>query len=153
MYLVYQNQGQGPIMLRFTSLDRFYNSPLTVWWWIVYTRIRTKSPYLLELNPLIGFTVCHWWKFFITDFSKIMKAIKLNLGAHMDSGLMYYVYRNQGQWPITHGVKSLDRFYVAMLLCPTVMLSGKNECKIFQHCGYFLLIVLQQGYCQILLQL
>ena len=25
MYLVYQNQGQGPIIRRVTSLDRFYN--------------------------------------------------------------------------------------------------------------------------------
>ena len=41
-----------------------------------------------------------------------------------------------GQGPITHGAKSLDRFYVAMLPCPTVMLSGNHEFKIFQHYGY-----------------
>ena len=34
-------------------------------------------------------------------------------------------------------IKILDKFYVAMLPCPTVMLSCKNEFKIFQHCMYF----------------
>ena len=50
---------------------------------------------------------------------------------------MYRVFRNQGQRPITHGLKSLDRFYNAMLPCPTVVLSGKDELKIFQHYMYF----------------
>ena len=50
---------------------------------------------------------------------------------------MYHVCQNQGQGPINHEIKSLDRFYVAMILCPTVILSGKHEFKIFQHCGYF----------------
>ena len=54
----------------------------------------------------------------------------------MDSGLMFCVFRNQSQGPVTHGLKSLDRFYNAMLTCPTVMLSGKNEVKIFQHYMY-----------------
>ena len=49
----------------------------------------------------------------------------------VESGLMYRVYRNQGQGPITRGIKSLDRFYVAMLPCATVMLSGKHKFKIF----------------------
>ena len=40
-----------------------------------------------------------------------MKAVKLKLGTHMDNGLMYKVYHNQGQGPITLGVTSLDRFY------------------------------------------
>ena len=39
-----------------------------------------------------------------------MKAVKLKLGTHMDTGLMYRVYQNQGQGPITR-VTSLDRFY------------------------------------------
>ena len=30
-----------------------------------------------------------------------MKAVKLKLGTHMDSGLKYCVYQNQGQGPIT----------------------------------------------------
>ena len=49
---------------------------------------------------------------------------------------MYCVYRNQGQRAITHGFKSLHRLYVDLLTCPTIMLSGKREFKIFQHCGY-----------------
>ena len=40
-----------------------------------------------------------------------MKAVKLTLGTHMDNGLMYCVYQNQGQGPITLGVTSLDKFY------------------------------------------
>ena len=47
------------------------------------------------------------------------------------------VYQVQSQGRITHSVKSLDRFYVAMLPCPTVMLSGKHEFQILQHYGYF----------------
>ena len=50
---------------------------------------------------------------------------------------MYHIFRNQGQGPTTHGLKSLDRFYDAMLLCPTVVLSAKDEFKIFQHYMYF----------------
>ena len=45
---------------------------------------------------------------------------------------MYRVFRNKGQGPITHGLKSLDR-----LPCPTVVLPGKDEFKIFQHYMYF----------------
>ena len=40
------------------------------------------------LNPLIGFTICHKLKIFITDFSGTMKAIKLKLGAHIDNRLL-----------------------------------------------------------------
>ena len=40
-----------------------------------------------------------------------MKAVKLKLGTHIDNGLMYRVYQNQGQEIITLGVTSLDRFY------------------------------------------
>ena len=57
-------------------------------------------------------------------------------GTYMDSGLMFHVSRNQGQGPITHGLKSLDRFYNAMLPCPTMVLSRKDEFKIFQHYMY-----------------
>ena len=55
----------------------------------------------------------------------------------MDSRLIYCVYWNQGQKLRTHGVKSLDRFNIAMLPCPTVMLSCKHEFKVYQHNGYF----------------
>ena len=41
------------------------------------------------------------------------------------------------QGPITYGLKSLDRFYDAILPCPTVVLSGKDEFKIFQYYMYF----------------
>ena len=38
-----------------------------------------------------------------------MKAVKLKLATHMDNGLMYRVYKNQGQELIT--LAFLDRFY------------------------------------------
>ena len=50
---------------------------------------------------------------------------------------MYLVFRNQGQRPITHGLKSLDRFYNTRLPCPILVLSGKDEFKIFQYYIYF----------------
>ena len=50
---------------------------------------------------------------------------------------MYLVFRNQAQGPITHELKSLDRFYDTMLPCPTFVLSGNGEFKIFQHYIYF----------------
>ena len=50
---------------------------------------------------------------------------------------MYLVFKNQGQGPTIHGLKSLDRFYDAMLSCLTVVLSAKDEFKIFQHYMYF----------------
>ena len=40
-----------------------------------------------------------------------MRGVKLKPGIHMDNRLMYSVYQNQGQGPITLGVISLDRFY------------------------------------------
>ena len=50
---------------------------------------------------------------------------------------MHLVFRNQGHGPITHGLKSLDRFYDSVLPCPTLVLSGKDEFKIFQCYMYF----------------
>ena len=47
---------------------------------------------------------------------------------------------DQGQGPITHGLKFLDRFYDAMLPCLTVVLIGKDEFKIFQHYMYVFLL-------------
>ena len=35
-------------------------------------------------------------KSFAIDFSGTMRAVKLKLGTHMDIGLMYLVYQNQG---------------------------------------------------------
>ena len=40
-----------------------------------------------------------------------MNIVKLKLGTHIDSGLMYCVCQNQDQWHITLRVTSLDRFY------------------------------------------
>ena len=58
---------------------------------------------------------------FVTLFSRTVRVTELKPGTQMESGLMCHVYRNQGQGPISHEVKSLDRFYVSMLPCPTVM--------------------------------
>ena len=63
---------------------------------------------------------------------------------------MYHVYQNQGKGPITHGVISLDRFNIAMLLCTTVMYLVSMTKKYFNTMGISLLIVLQHGYSQIL---
>ena len=52
-----------------------------------------------------------------------MKALKLKLGKHMDSGLLYRVYQNQDQGSITLGATSLDRFYKFPLM--------KNFCRTF----------------------
>ena len=40
-----------------------------------------------------------------------MKVVKLKLSTHMDNGLMYHIYQDQGQGLITFGVTSFDRFY------------------------------------------
>ena len=69
-------------------------------------------------------------KIFCSNFLKNYK------GDKVETWYMH-VYWNQGQGPLTHGVKFLDRFCVAMLPCPTVMLSGKHEFKICQQYGYF----------------
>ena len=63
---------------------------------------------------------------------------------------MYHVYRNQGQGPITHGVESLDRFYIGMLPWPTVMYLVSMNSKYFNTMGISLLIALQWEYSQIL---
>ena len=41
-----------------------------------------------------------------------MQAVKLKLNTHMDIGLMYGVYQNQGQGPITLRVTFLDVFAI-----------------------------------------
>ena len=68
----------------------------------------------------------------------------MKLIPHLGALKKWYIY---GQWvdilciqdqrPSTHGLKSLDRFYNAMLPCPTMVLSAKDEFKIFQHYMYF----------------
>ena len=66
----------------------------------------------------------------ITDFSGAVKALKFELGTHMDSGLLYSVYQNQDQGPITLGVTSLDRFYKFPLMkffCHTFLKNCKGN--------------------------
>ena len=45
-----------------------------------------------------------------------MKVVKLKLGTQMDNGLMYRVYQNQGQGPITLCITFFDRFYDSPLM-------------------------------------
>ena len=61
-----------------------------------------------------------------------MKVVKLKLGTHVDHGLMYHVYCNQGQRPITLGVTSFDRFYNLPLMKNTRyrFLSNYGSCKV-----------------------
>ena len=59
-----------------------------------------------------------------------MKAIKLKLGIHMESGLLYRVYQNRGQGPITLGVISLDRLYnlpLMKIFCCTFLQNCKGN--------------------------
>ena len=48
---------------------------------------------------------------FVTFFSRTIRDTRLKPGTHKNSRLMYCVYQNQGQEPITLGVDFLDRFY------------------------------------------
>ena len=45
-----------------------------------------------------------------------MTFVKLKRGTYMDNGLIYLLYPNQGQGPITLGFTSLDRFYNLLLM-------------------------------------
>ena len=60
---------------------------------------------------MIGFYNLQLMNNFRYIFLKNCKGYKAETGTHMDSGLLYCVYQNQGQGSITPGVKSLDRFY------------------------------------------
>ena len=135
MYRVYQNQGQGSIILTVTSLHRFYNLLLIRSFVTLFSRtvsitklkpgthidsgpmycvyqIQGQRLITLGVKSLAGFTICHKGKKIITDFSGTMKAIELKLGKQVASGLMYHVYQNQGQEPITLGVTSIDSFRI-----------------------------------------
>ena len=71
-------------------------------------------------------------KFFVTLFSRTVRATKMKLGTHIPSGLMYCVYQNQGQGPITLGVASLNRFYNVPLMknfCFRI-LRNYDSCKV-----------------------
>ena len=41
--------------------------------------------------------------------------------------LLYHVYQNQGQGPITQGVTSLDRFYINEKFCCTFLKNCKGN--------------------------
>ena len=49
-------------------------------------------------------------------FLGTMKVVNLKFSTHMDNGLMYYVYRNQGQGLIILGVTDFDRLYYLPLM-------------------------------------
>ena len=58
-----------------------------------------------------------------------MKAVKLKLGTHMDSGLVYRVYQNQGQGPITLWANPLIGFRISLLMkyfCHTFLKNCKG---------------------------
>ena len=40
-----------------------------------------------------------------------MKTVVLKLGTHMDNGLLYHVYQNQGHGPIAIRITFPDRYY------------------------------------------
>ena len=108
MYHIYWNRGQGSRTLRVMSLDRF-----------------SKKLKCILLNNCY---VCG-----PTSMKLITHLEALKSGTRTNSRLMYREFSDQGQGPITHGLKSLDRFYGALVPCPTAVLSGKDELKIVQH--------------------
>ena len=60
-----------------------------------------------------------------------MKAVKMILSTHMDSGLMYRLYQNQDQWSITLRATYLDMLYnfaINEILCHTFLKNFKG-CK------------------------
>ena len=76
---------------------------------------------------MIGVTIYHQRKIFFADFSGTKKAVKFKLGTHMESGLMYRVYQNQGQGHITLRVPFLDRVYnlpLMKIFCPPTLVEG-----------------------------
>ena len=60
----------------------------------------------LGVTSLDMFYNLPWMKYFRSTFLKNCKGYKVETCTHMDSGLMYCVYRNQGQGPITFEFKS-----------------------------------------------
>ena len=70
-----------------------------------------QGPITLGVTSFDGFYNLPLLKKFHCRFSGTMKAVKLKLGIHMDNGLVYRVYQNQGKGLITLGVTVLDMFY------------------------------------------
>ena len=99
MYCVYQNQGQGPIALGATSLDRFYNLPLM------------KKNCCTFLKNCKGYKVETWY----THGQWVDVLCVPELGPRVHNSRF----------------KSLDRSYIALFPCPTMMLSDEHQFKIF----------------------
>ena len=74
-------------------------------------RNQDQGPLTFRIESIDRFYNLPPMKDFRCRFSGTMKAVKLKLGTHMDSGLMYRVYQNQGQRPVTPRVTPLHRFY------------------------------------------
>ena len=184
MYFVYQNQGQEPRMLRVKSLNSFtichkwrkFITDLSGAIKAVTLKLGTHMDsrllyseyenqghgpitFWVKSHPLIGFYEFPLMKNVCRTFLKNCKGNKIETWWHMERGLMYHACRNQGKDPYRSEINPLDRFYVAMLPCPTVMylvsidVSDKHELKYFKPMGISPLIALQRGYSQILWQL
>ena len=82
---------------------------------------QVQGPITRGVTSLNRFCKFLFIKIFCSTFLKNCKGSKVEMVTHMESRLMYRFYRNHGLGPITHGFKSLDRFYCSMLLCSTVI--------------------------------
>ena len=63
-------------------------------------------------------------------FLRNYESYKVKLGIHMESGLLYCVYQNQGQGPITLDVISLDRLFnlpLMKIFCRTFLKNCKGN--------------------------
>ena len=76
----------------------------------MYLVYQNQGPITLQVISLDRFNNLPLMKK-ITLVSRTVRVKKFKPDTHMDSGLMYCVYRYQGQGPITLGVTSVDMFY------------------------------------------
>ena len=65
----------------------------------------------LGVSSLDRFCNLPLMKIFVPLFSRTVRVTKLKPVTHMFSRLMYRVYGNQGQGPMTHGFKSLQQTF------------------------------------------
>ena len=121
IYCVYRIRGQGSIILGVISFGRFSKKLKC----ILLNNFYVCSPTLMKLIPHLG-------------------ALK----NCMDSALMYLVFRNRAQGPITHGLKSFDRFYNTMLPCWCYLV--RMNSKYFNTICISPRIVLHWSYSQVL---
>ena len=105
------------INFRHTFLKNYKSYKVETWYthtmWVDVCVYRNQGQELITLGvtSLDRFYNLPLMKFFFTLFSRTVRVTNLKPSIHMDNGLMYYVYRNQGQGPMT-GVKSHDRFQI-----------------------------------------